>query len=146
MKANDNPIKRVIHYTMKIHAPNLAHSAFGLFCSPQISKEQAAQMLQRLCPSGSLLAKKSKFVSIAEETRKYFGTPERFRRTKPRSSSVGAHPRGRSPSPGVAKRTVFATDPQSPRLLTRGRSRCNNHQSADLESNTKYDLFFLVCF
>jgi hypothetical protein len=99
----------------------ITHSA----TKPQyISKERAARVVERLCPATSTL-KKPKFVSLAEESRKFFGTPERYhtRSTiKPRSSSAHTlFKRKRSPSP--AARAVFATNPQSPKLLTRGRSR-----------------------
>jgi len=95
-----------------------------------ISKEQAALMVQRLCPAGSTL-KKPKFVSLAEENKKFFNTPERFRRArKPRSSSADAHLRGairgRSPSPSVRRIIMPVTEAQSPKLLTRSRTRCNH--------------------
>ena len=51
----------------------------------ELTKDQAAQMVQRLVPSQGSLANKSKFVSLAEETQKYYGTPDRFRRAKFRS-------------------------------------------------------------
>merc|ERR1711971_447187 len=86
-----------------------------------LTKDQAAQMVQRLVPSQSSLAIKTKFVSLAEETRKYYGTPDRFRRAKFRSSSVGAHPRRRSPSP--AGSLAGLTNPVTPKLATRGRAR-----------------------
>ena len=44
-----------------------------------LTKDQAAKMVQRLVPSQSSLANKTKFVSLAEETKKYYGTPDRFR-------------------------------------------------------------------
>jgi len=81
-----------------------------------LTKDQASQMVQRLVPSQSSLANKTKFVSLAEKTQKYYGTPDRFRRAKFRSSSADTHLRKRSPSPGL-------TNPETPRLLTRGRSR-----------------------
>jgi len=97
-----------------------------------LTKDQAAQMVQRLVPSQSSFANRTKFVSLAEETKKYYGTPDRFRRAKFRSSSAGAHPRQRSPSPGPSKKTVFdqlkMTNPESPRLLTRGRARPTTHE------------------
>jgi len=86
-----------------------------------LTKDQAAQMVQRLVPSQGSLASKSKFVSMAEETKKYYGTPDRFRRAKFRSSSVGAHPRRRSPSP--AGSLAGLTNPVTPKLATRGRAR-----------------------
>lgn len=84
-------------------------------------------MVQRLCPAGSTL-KKPKFVSLAEENKKFFNTPERFRRArKPRSSSADAHlrggVRGRSPSPSVRRIIMPVTEAQSPKLLTRSRAR-----------------------
>ena len=84
-------------------------------------------MVQRLCPAGSTL-KKPKFVSLAEENKKFFNTPERFRRArKPRSSSADAHLRGnirgRSPSPSVRRIIMPVTEAQSPKLLTRSRTR-----------------------
>lgn len=92
-----------------------------------LTKDQAAQMVQRLVPSQSSLAIKTKFVSLAEETRKYYGTPDRFRRAKFRSSSAGAHPRQRSPSPGQSAVSKL-TNPETPRLLTRGRVRPTNNE------------------
>lgn len=92
-----------------------------------LTKDQAAQMVQRLVPSQSSLAIKTKFVSLAEETKKYYGTPDRFRRAKFRSSSAGAHPRQRSPSPGQGLVSKL-TNPETPRLLTRGRVRPTNNE------------------
>ena len=91
-------------------------------------------MVQRLCPSGSTL-KKPKFVSLAEENKKFFNTPERFRRARqPRSSSADAHlrghVRGRSPSPAV-RRIIMPTEAQSPKLLTRSRTRCNHNPTEE---------------
>lgn len=92
----------------------------------QITKEKAAAIVDRLCPSSANHGIKNKFISLAEESKKFFATPERFRSrstVKARSSSVDAlFKRKRSPSPAV-KRAIFATEPQSPRLLTRERSR-----------------------
>jgi len=84
-----------------------------------LTKDQAAQMVQRLVPSQGSLANKSKFVSLAEETQKYYGTPDRFRRAKFRSSSVDTHLRKRSPSPSLHG----LTNPVTPKLATRGRAR-----------------------
>ncbi len=100
-------------------------------------------MVQRLCPSDSKILNKTKFVSMAEETKKYFGTPERFRRApRSRASSADRHLTGaihrrRSPSPSV-RRIMMPTMPQSPKLLTRGRTRCNHHPSEDEALEAKY--------
>ena len=51
----------------------------------------------------------------------------RFRRAKFRSSSAGAHPRQRSPSPGQSSVSKL-TNPETPRLLTRGRVRPTNNE------------------
>ena len=51
----------------------------------------------------------------------------RFRRAKFRSSSAGAHPRQRSPSPGQSAVSKL-TNPETPRLLTRGRVRPTNNE------------------
>ena len=75
---------------------------------------------------------------MAEENKKFFGTPDRFRK-KPRSSSLDAfRGRKRSPSPSavVRRAAVYATVPQSPMLLTRGRSRC--HQETEKEEVIRY--------
>merc|ERR1712156_808191 len=107
-----------------------------------ISKEKAAQIVERLCPSNiGQSSIKPKYVSIAEENKKFFGTPDRFRR-KPRSSSADTALRGlrkRSPSPSMpANKAITAlktlTMPHSPQLLTRGRTRCN-HQTGEPEKS-----------
>ena len=65
-------------------------------------------------------------MSNTEEIGKYFGTPDRFRRAKFRSSSADQHLiRRRSPSPSVKRTALAMTNPESPMLLTRGRSRPN---------------------
>ena len=105
----------------------------------QISREKAAQIVERLCPSNAAVVK-PKFVSMAEENKKFFGTPDRFRK-KPRSSSVDANRVGgrkRSPSP-IVKKAIFATMPQSPMLRTRGRTRCNQkNEEQDKAESTRY--------
>ena len=77
---------------------------------------------------------------MAEENKKFFGTPDRFRK-KPRSSSVDANRVGgrkRSPSP-IVKKAIFATMPQSPMLRTRGRTRCNQkNEEQDKAESTRY--------
>ena len=57
----------------------------------------------------------------------YFYPKIRFRRAKFRSSSAGAHPRQRSPSPGQSTVSKL-TNPETPRLLTRGRVRPTNNE------------------
>jgi len=121
-----------------------------------ISKEKAAQIVERLCPSNiGQSSIKPKYVSIAEENKKFFGTPDRFRR-KPRSSSADTALRGlrigglrkRSPSPSMpANKAITAlttlttlTMPHSPQLLTRGRTRCN-HQTGEPEKSEVKPIF-----
>jgi len=95
-----------------------------------ISKEKAAQIAERLCPSNATVVNKPKFVSMAEENKKFFGTPDRFRKkARAPSANSALYGRKRSPSPAF-KKTIFATMPQSPNLLTRGRTRtrCNHEE------------------
>ena len=117
----------------------------------KISKEKAAQIVERLCPSNiGQVSNKPKYVSMAEENKKFFGTPDRFRK-KPRSSSADTGLRGllrtglrkRSPSPSVpVNKAITAlstlTMPHSPQLLTRGRTRCNHQTGEPEKSEVKY--------
>ena len=67
---------------------------------------------------------------MAEENKKFFGTPDRFRKkARAPSANSALYGRKRSPSPAF-KKTIFATMPQSPNLLTRGRTRtrCNHEE------------------
>ena len=121
------------------------------FCFLKISKEKAAQIVERLCPSNiGQVSNKPKYVSMAEENKKFFGTPDRFRK-KPRSSSADTGLRGllrtglrkRSPSPSVpVNKAITAlstlTMPHSPQLLTRGRTRCNHQTGEPEKSEVKY--------